>query len=344
MKEIKTYTSAKTNGILLNANELPLNLPPHILEELKNGLSEIAFHRYPDDTEKELLESYAKAKGLDASQLLAGNGSDQMLGFVIGTFLGKNKILYTLDPDFSMYDYYASSYEAIVKKHKWNLDEDFVLDDFIQEGKEQNADMILFSNPNNPSGICLPLKDIKKILEEFKDIPVVIDEAYMEFSKEESAFTILEEYSNLYVTRTLSKAYGLAGVRIGFLAGSKENMESLKKSFVPYALSAVSQKIGSIVLGHVKEYDAIISEIVSERNRMYEAIQGYEALQIYPSMTNFLYGKSDKKDRLINKLKEKDIQIRDYAGTNAFRITIGTKKMNDSVLEILEEFEKENSK
>ena len=120
------YETRTVGRIMLNANELPCNLSKTILQEVKDSLDNIAFNRYPDEKETELLQAYGNLIGMDSSYLLAGNGSDQMLGYLIGSFLGYGKTLFTNDPDFSMYDYYAASYETTVKKYKsnaWDVDE-----------------------------------------------------------------------------------------------------------------------------------------------------------------------------------------------------------------------------
>lgn len=341
MKNINTYKSAENDGILLNANELPLNLNGLMIKEIQDVLNDIQFNRYPDNNEDELLSTYANVIKKSKDQLLAGNGSDQILGYLIGTFLGKDKVLYTFDPDFSMYEYYASSYEAIVVKYELNVEKKLNVDDFIAYGKKNNIDMVMFSNPNNPSGMCLDIKDIEKILIAFKDIPVIVDEAYIEFADEISAISLIEKYSNLYVTRTLSKAYGLAGIRIGFLVSSKENMISLKKAFVPYALSSIAQKIGAVVLKHSDEYKNIIKNIIYQRDLIFESIKDFKSIKVYPSQTNFIYGKSKYKNELMKKLNDKNIQIRDYPNSDAFRITIGTNKENKLLLNTITEFEKE---
>ena len=341
MKAIQSYTAAKQSGILLNANENSNALAEDIREEILDAVASIDFNRYPDTDETELLEAYGKRIGVTAEQLLAGNGSDQMLGYLIGTFLGKGKVLCTLSPDFSMYDYYASGYEAEVVKFKTAEDGSFKADEFIAFAKENNADMILFSNPNNPTGFCMNTGEIAKICAGLSDIPCVIDEAYMDFADEESSLGLIGKYSNLYVTRTLSKAYGMAGIRLGFLISSVENMKPLKRNFVPYALNSVSMKIACVVLKHADVFEKQIAEIKTCRNAMYDKLVSHQRLHIYPSQANFLYGYSADKERMLQMMEENNIVIRDYRGTDFFRITIGTAEENEAVLAVLKQFGEE---
>ncbi len=340
MKKIEAYQAANTEGICLNANESSLNLSEEIRTEISEAVMNLEFNRYPDDSESQLLEAYAKVCGLNSDQLLAGNGSDQMLGMMIGCYLGKGKVLVTLKPDFSMYDYYAQSYEAIVKKFETEADGKFDVSMFIDYAQTVNADMILFSNPNNPTGHLLSKEEIKEIAEAFPHIPVLIDEAYQEFAGDSSVISLVEEYSNLFVTRTLSKAYALAGLRVGFLACNKDTMSQLKAAKVPYALSTMSMKAAGIVLNHAEEFQKAAAETVERRNWMYKQVKDMKKATFVPSSANFLFGFSEHKARLMDMLEAVGITIRTYKD-DSFRITIGTEEELQAVLKVLNAFETE---
>lgn len=338
-KKIESYTTHVQSGILLNANEGSNNLDTNIIEEIKKAMNDIAFNRYPDNDQTELLEAYGKVIGVKKENLLAGNGSDQMLGLLIGTFLSKGKKLYTFDPDFSMYDYYASCYEADVKKYPLNDDGTLDVDGFIENGKD--VSLVMFSRPNNPSGYCLNQEEIKKVLNGFQDIPVVVDEAYIEFAKEDSAIQLLNEYNNLYVTRTLSKAYGVAGIRVGFLISNEENMKVMKSGSVAYALNSVTMKIGTIILKYADAFQKQAKIISQKRDAMYEKVKNLNKITFYPSQGNFLHGKTDNKEKLLKMFEEKNIVIRNYKD-DTFRITIGNDNENQAVLEVLKKYEEES--
>lgn len=158
----KVVYKAKQQGkIMLNANESSLNISDEIKKELIEKISNIPFNRYPDETSSDLIKAYAGAEDIDENCIIAGNGSDEMLGFMIGYFLGKDKNLYTLSPDFSMYDYYAAVQEANVVKYSTNEDGTFDVDGFISGGLENKADLVLFSNPNNPTGNAVGKEDLR---------------------------------------------------------------------------------------------------------------------------------------------------------------------------------------
>lgn len=339
MKKIESYTAAASDGLLLNANELSVSFSRTILDELKAAIDEIPFNRYPDAEETELLEAYGKCVGFSPDHLLAGNGSDQMLGYLIGTYLGKGKKLFTLEPDFSMYDYYASTYEADVVKFKEKKDGTYALEDFIQAAKNNAPDMILFSNPNNPGGQCLNPDEVEEILKAFPEIPVVIDEAYIEFSNIPGSEKLIDVYDNLFITRTLSKASGAAGLRIGFLIGSEKVMADLKKNFVPYALNRLSMKAAVIALAHRNEYEPLIALIKKEREKMYEESRKFTHLILYPSEANYLHGRCDNKKLLLKLFEDAGIVIRNYNDEDTFRITIGLPEENQRVLQVLQAYE-----
>ena len=336
-----TYETHVQTGTLLNANECPRNLGETVQREIAELIPQIAFNRYPDNSQKELLEAYAGVMQVSPGSVLAGNGSDQILGYLITSFLSEGKKLYTLDPDFSMYDYYAGNRGASVVKYPIDIDGEFRTEDFIAYGKKAGADLVMFSNPNNPSGICLDTEQLCAVIEAFADIPVVIDEAYVEFADQESAIALLGRYRNLYVTRTLSKAFGLAGLRVGFLVTDEANMEPLRKGYVPYALNTFSMKAACVVLSHAQEILAYAGQIKAERKKLYERVCTLTCVQMRPSQANFLYGTSPHKAQLLSKMAEKGIVIRNYAGKDAFRITIGTPAENETVWNVLKALEEE---
>lgn len=333
------YQTHTQTGILLNANEASQNVDDNIKQEILDAISNLSLNRYPDTTCHELHSLYADIMNVPSSWILSGNGSDQMLGFLIQYYLQDNKTLYTLAPDFSMYGYYVELNHSKIEKFETALDGSFDVEAFISNGKDKKVDMILFSNPNNPTGHAISKSEMIQICEAFSNIPVVFDEAYMEFGKE-SAIDLLKTYPMAFVCRTLSKAYGLAGIRCGFMISSQ--VEKLAPLFIPYALSSVTQTIASVVLRHADAYKSNIATIISERERMYQEVKDYKKMNFYPSNANFLYGRTDEKDTLMNMFKEKNITIRNYADTS-FRITIGTSEENEMVLDVLRRFEYANS-
>lgn len=338
-KKITTYTSHAHTGILLNANESSTNIDADIIQQIQQEIAHIAFHRYPDNEQLEIRQAYASMQNIQKENVLAGNGSDQMLGLMIGTFLSKGKKLYTFDPDFSMYEYYASCYEATVEKFPLDENGKLDVDAFIQNGLQKQVSLIVFSRPNNPTGSCLTIPEIKKIVEAFSSIPVVIDEAYIEFSSLESAISLIHTYDNIYVTRTLSKAYALAGIRLGFLISSENNITMMQQRNVVYALNSVTMKIGTIVLRYADRFQQRISNIQQQRQFLYDQVKDMKSIHFLPSHANFLYGKVKQKEALMLLFQDNALMIREYP--DAIRITIGTEEENKAVLQVLKQFEEQ---
>lgn len=334
MKKVEGYSGRSEGNILLNANELAFDMTKQYEAEIIAGLKSLSFNRYPDTTNQVVIDAYANAMNLAPEMILAGNGSDEMLGFLIGSYLGKDKVLYTLAPDFSMYDYYCSMQDATIVKYPCAKDGSWDIDAFITQGKKVQPQMILFSNPNNPSGHAMDCVSLCKLLDAFPNIPVVIDEAYGEFN-DESMLAYLDQYDHLYVTRTLSKAYGLAGARIGFLISNVNNIERLKPNVVPYNVNSFTQMLASIVLKHYQDYDDQIKEVKKMRDQMYERLKSLQNVTIYPSKANYLFGRSEKKTEMLEALEAAGIVIRNY-GDDSFRITIGLADENETVCTILE--------
>ena len=335
MKKIDAYVVSKQTKIILNANECYKNLPSKLIDEIKDNLHNIEFNRYPDNDAVDLTKKYSEVFNINEDNVLFGNGSDEMLGLVIGLNIKEGKKLYTFSPDFSMYDYYVSFHEGLMCKY--SIEETFNVDEFIELGKKENPSIIVFSNPNNPTGMIVSKEDIEKILVSFKDIPVVVDEAYGEFYNQ-TMVNDIDLYKNLYVTKTLSKAYGVAGIRLGIIISNKENIEKLKVMKVPYDVNTLSQFIGIKLLDYKEESEKYIKEIIERREWFYKEIisRNYSDLKIYKSYANFIYGKSSKKEELVNNFNNEGITIRVFKD-DSFRISIGSLNDMQEVLRVIDQ-------
>lgn len=329
----------KVNKIRLNANENYKTLEENIITNLFSTIEKIELNRYPDTDGKELREAYAAYAGVKRENIILGNGSDEMLSLAISKNISKGEKIFALDPDFSMYDFYVSLKEGEVVKYKFNPKEELNIDNFISEGLKSKAKLIIFSNPNNPTGYGFKISHIKKILEAFKDKTVLVDEAYYEFYGE-SAIELINEYKNLIVTRTLSKAWGLAALRVGFLISNEESIRELMNYKVPYNVNSISQALAAKVIRNWKELKKRVEVIVKEREKLYKnllEIQKESSLKIkfYPSKANYIFGETDHKDILIRALEEAGIIIRDFNKDNTFRITVASSLENEKVVEVI---------
>ena len=342
MKEINIYGNAdiseNSEEIKLNGNEISIALDEQEVLKIIKLINNVELNRYPDTEGVKVREGYAKYANVKAENIIMGNGSDEVLSLVIGATIGKGKKILTIDPDFSMYDFYSSLNDGEIIKYKVNEDGSFNVRDFIIFGINSDVDLIVFSNPNNPTGFTLSNEDIIEILKAFKETKVLVDEAYYEFNKE-SVVEYINEYENLLVARTLSKAWGLAAIRVGFLIANEQLISELNNYKVPYNVNSVSQVIAEKMLGNIERVVVNSNTVIKERERLFlnlKSIQEETSLEIkfYKSSANYIFGRTNYKERLMKALNNNGIIIRDFKD-DSFRITVGSEFENDKIVEII---------
>lgn len=326
--------------IKLDTNEIFMNIDDNVIMKMKSSLSGIELYRYPENEMKAIRELYGKYAEVDPENVIVGNGSDEVLELIIGKVVKPESKILTLGPDFVMYDFFGKRFRGELIKYNIGSSMSFNVDEFIKLGKENDVEIIIFSNPNNPTGINITAEDIIKILKSFENTTVVVDEAYYEFNGE-SMIPYINDYSNLFVTRTLSKAWGLAALRVGFIISSKENIRDLLNYKVPYTISSYSQKLAEIALKYPKIIKENTEIIIKEREALYEKLKEIEKnaamkIEFFKSKGNFIFGKTYHKDALIKGLESHNIYIRNF-NDDSFRITVGSPRENRKVIEAIKE-------
>lgn len=304
--------------IILDANESYVNQP---------------YNRYPDPTATLLREKLAAKDNIDSDEIIAGNGSSELIDLIMKCTLSENDTMITFGPTFSIYELNARIIGG--KTITYPLNADFTLDvrGFIESIKEENPRLIILCNPNNPTGSILSREAILEIVKSTTAV-VIVDEAYIEFGGE-TMVNQINKISNLIVLKTLSKAYGLAGVRLGYMIANKKTVEVVNKVRPPYNLSSVTQEIGLKVLSQEDKMIEIINHIIKDRNKLSKQLSQF--VQVYPSGGNFIFFKTPL-ETLFEQLLSKGIRIRKYSGnlTGYFRVTIGTKDENTAVVKAME--------
>lgn len=324
--------------VRLDSNEIYLEMDENMHRQMKSCLTSMELHRYPTNEMNDIKELYAKYSSVESKNIIVSNGSDEAIELVISRMIKQGKKALSLCPDFVMYDFYVSRFGGELVTYDIDKTMNFKVEEFIELGKQEKVDLILFSNPNNPTGISIEIEDIIKILEEFKDAIVLVDEAYYEFHGE-SMVQYINKYKNLMVTRTLSKAWGLASLRIGFLITHEGNIEELLNYKVPYTISSFSQNLAAIVLRYPQNVVKNTKLVVKQREELYanlREIQKNAAMKIefYPSKGNFIYGRTKHKDALIKGLENNGIVIRSLKD-DTFRITVGSAMQNRKVVDAI---------
>ncbi|MCL4140055.1 UNVERIFIED_CONTAM: hypothetical protein GTU68_015385, partial [Idotea baltica] len=292
---------------------------------------------YPDPfTDLQLKKITATIKDIDQNQVFIGNGSDEAIDLLFRAFCnpGKDKA-YIFTPTYGMYEVSAQINNIDIERIE--LNSEFRLPPLIQYiDRIQSNGLIFICSPNNPTGNIQSLVAIKEITDHFKGI-VVVDEAYIDFSNSLSAISLIENSPNLVVLQTLSKAYGLAGLRIGMAYSNLKIIEVLNKIKAPYNINSISQ---TKAINALKKNICAsqINEIKAQRKRMLIELNGLSKVKkVYPSETNFILATFEKADEVHQALKQKGIIIRNRSKQieNALRITIGTPDENTILLQAL---------
>lgn len=294
------------------------------------------YNRYPDSTQKKLKEKLAQINSISSNQLSLGNGSDELIDLIINIFCSPQKdAIAVLNPSFAMYEFYAAVNENPVIK--LNLDESFDLqkEEFQSKLKNQKAKVLFLCTPNNPTGISI--SDVRYYVENFKGI-VVVDEAYVEFSDKESALNYLNDFPNLIVLKTLSKAYGMAGLRIGMAVASPFITQLIQTVKSPYNMSNANLQTALELLENEAEIQANIQKIKSEKAKLKAELEKLSCVtKIYPSDANFFLVEFSNCENLYSKLVESKILTskRFPSIPNALRINVGSEEENNQLIKTL---------
>ncbi|MDP4089682.1 MAG: histidinol-phosphate transaminase [Bacillota bacterium] len=341
VENIKPYIVDKREyEVKLDANESFIPFPKVLENELKEAAVRVLYNRYPDPDAEELCRLYGDYCGIASKYVMAGNGSDELIQILVNGFLDKEDSLLTIKPDFSMYKFYASLIGAKVVEYDMGEDLVFDRDGFMEMARVNNAKLVIFSSPNNPTGGIIPREDILYIVQN-ADALVVVDEAYFEFYGE-TVIDKISEYENLAVLRTCSKAVGLAAARVGFLIAGEKVIGSARKIKPPFNVNSLSQAAAAVVLKHREVIDGNVEQIKTGRDMLYRALTelqityGKEIIRVFPTYANFVYVKSPAAAQIFEELKEAGIIIRCFG--DYLRINTGSTKENELFIDNFSKF------
>ncbi|KRO88783.1 MAG: histidinol-phosphate transaminase [Bacteroidetes bacterium] len=334
IKKMSSYSSARDeykngveeNLIYLDANESPFD----------NGIN-----RYPDNKHNDLKTVVSKIKNIDKDQIVFGNGTDEILDLIIRVFCNPNndKII-TLPPTYGMYDVIAKTNS--VENIEIPLKNDFSIDkNEILRLNSINTKVLFLCSPNNPTGNSFDYNDLNDLIKGFDGI-VVVDEAYIDFSSKPSLINIINEYDNLIITQTMSKAYGMAGIRLGMGFSNKEIINYINKIKPPYNINILTENKALNELSKADQLNINISLILNLKKVLISCLKKLHFVEkIYKSDANFLLVKVDDADLRYGQLLEKGIIVRNrsnqYLCENCLRITIGTQYENKILIKTLNE-------
>ncbi len=337
---ICSLSAYKANDIPCKV-KLDANESPYGFKKALKAAEHVKTNRYPDPEAKALKKLLSRYVGANTDNILQGNGSDELIYYLITTFGGP--VLYPT-PTFSMYGIIT---QAIGEKRIGiPLDKEFDLDlkDILKAIKKERPKLIFLSSPNNPTGNCYSSEKMLKIIESTSSLSlVVVDEAYQPFSSKKGFLPLLKDYKNLVIMRTLSKI-GLAGLRVGFLIADKEIISEVNKVRLPFNLNSLSQAIAIEALKDRKTFQTHISTIASEREKLFMELKKMDGITPYPSEANFILFKVNNSDRVYKNLLERGVLVRNMRGVvgSCLRVTVGTPGENKIFLNTLNKVIKSN--
>ncbi|MBS1647780.1 MAG: histidinol-phosphate transaminase [Bacteroidetes bacterium] len=329
---LQPYSSARedftgSEGVFLDANENPFG----------------TYNRYPDPYQKQLKEKLAQIKGCQASQIFIGNGSDEVIDLAFRIFCNPKKdkaLIFT--PTYGMYEVSANINE--VELIKVPLTVDFQLDMMALKPhlSDESIKVLFLCSPNNPTGNSIPITEIEYILKNFKGV-VVLDEAYIDFSQQDSFLSRLDEFQNLIISQTLSKAWGLAGLRLGLAFMNAEILHFYNKVKAPYNVSTINQETALQALCNYSDFKYKVALIIEERTKLIQLLETVPIiLKIYPTDANFILIKVHDANELYQKLVREQVIVRNRNSVikNTLRITVGTKEENEKLIKFFNHYSK----
>lgn len=324
--------------IRLDANESFLTLPEDLQTKVQNAVSAAKLNRYPDPYATRVIKAFSELYGVDKNMVTAGNGSDELIQLIIGTFFDDKDELVTLSDDFSMYRIYAETYGVPVSVFPKNKNLEVNIDALIDYINKSGAKGVIFSNPCNPTSLVIDERHIKRLVRSINAL-VIVDEAYMDFA-DEPVLDNVKDYDNLIVLKTCSKALGLAAIRLGFAVASRQITKALRAVKSPYNVNAITQAIGEAVLTDGEYCLDCIRKIIRSRDMLYNDITKlyikYDEIEkVYETTTNFVFVKTPKAKYIFDELLKRSIAVR-YMG-DYLRISAGSKKENAEFIEAFED-------
>lgn len=323
--ELKPYISFRDNNafenpLLMDANESPFG----------------EFNRYPDSTHRNLREKISALKNISASQIAIGNGSDELIDLIIKIFCEPKKdSVLVMNPSFAMYGFYATINENKVLQLNLNENFDIVKEEFLNIIKGNQLKILFLCSPNNPTGNSI--SDIEFYIRNFDGI-VVVDEAYIEFSEQKSCLDLTDEYPNLIVLQTFSKAWGLAGARVGVAYSSAEITNLIYTVKSPYNVNILSQNLILEKLDQIEDFQNNLDEILREREWLKNEFKNLECIsKVFPTDANFFLIEFKNAEKVYAKLIENEILTskRFPQIPSCIRLNVGSRNENERLINVL---------
>ncbi len=336
IKNLTPYSSARDEfqgeaSVYLDANENAYGSP---LEE--------QYNRYPDPLQYNVKKRLSEIKGVPIRNIFLGNGSDEAIDILFRAFCnpGLDNVI-IVPPTYGMYQVSANINDVALRRVPLTTEYQLNLEG-IAEAIDEHTKLIFICSPNNPTGNSINRDDVETLLANFSGL-IVVDEAYINFSRQKTFIQELTEYANLVVLQTLSKAWGLAGLRVGMAFASEEIIEVMNKVKPPYNINEASQQLALKALENVDQVNEWIKETLKERDNLVLQLKNFDfVLDIYPSDANFILVKTTDPKAIYNFLVQRGIIVRDRSKVElcegSLRVTVGTPNENSILIKNLQDY------
>lgn len=342
VRAIRGYTLAPHRASLkVNQNENPWDAPARVKEEVLRRFTERKWSRYPDFVPAELHERLAAFAGWKSDGVLAGNGSNELIQATLMVTTAPGKRVLISEPTFLLYQQIATVLGGEVESVPLTSSLQYDSAALLKAVEERQPDVTIICSPNNPTGCVIEDDTLRSLLRISRGL-VIVDEAYHEFA-EHSVVPLLQEFENLIVLRTFSKAMAFAALRLGYLLASPALVSEIRKAVLPYSVNLFAQIAAEVAMEHYDtELRPLVKEIIAERDRLFRELSGVEGLTPVASRGNFMVVKSENDPRdIFKELLEHDILVRDVSGypmlRNYFRFSFGTPEENNQILKAIRE-------
>jgi len=339
LRDVAPYVSPQLDvAARLNTNECPHPLPEDFFAELAATVRDLPLHRYPDGQMTRLREDLAATVGHPFEGTWTANGSNEILIELLHAYGGPGRRALLFEPTYLLHARLCwLTQTEVVRRH---LPADFVMsDEQVDEAADAAPDVVFICSPNNPTGNAQPVGITEALARRLPTSLIVVDEAYVEFGGE-SALGLVARHANVVVVRTFSKAFALAGARIGYALASSDVVGDLQRVRLPYHASSLTQAAGIAALRHRPEALAILESIRVQRDRILEALDAIDGVTVFPSDANFvLFEPPGDAKELWQRLLDRGVLVRDMTSVvpNSLRVTAGAEHEVDLFLKAIDE-------
>lgn len=328
-------------AVRLNTNESPYPPPMLVMEDMARRVAGLTLNRYPDRNFQELREGLAVHVGTLTERIWVANGSNEIIQQLLQAFGGAERKALTFEPTYAMHSHITRVCGTRLIRGRRNADFTVDLESCLQAIAVGRPDIVFLCSPNNPTGNAIAEEDVEAICEAAPGL-VILDEAYAEFDGQ-SLWRLVEDHEHLVCVRTFSKAFRLAGARIGYMVAQPSVIEEVLKVRLPYHLSSLTQAAGLTALAHAAELSTTVETIRYERDRLYNELSTTRSITAFPSRANFILFRPDSVPgaEVWRRLLERGVLIRDFSSTTGcegcLRVSVGTPDQDERFLEALSE-------